>query len=121
LLGAAPAPPMLKMEPTLPMLSMEPALPMLRIEPLLPMLNIEATLPILRILPKLRMLLWLKALRMLWGLLKLSHPSKAARRAAIGNLRDRLEREAAYLPKTFAPFLAFPLPIALMVPFSAWP
>jgi hypothetical protein len=109
---------MLKMEPTLPMLSMEPALPMLRIEPLLPMLNIEATLPILRILPKLRMLLWLKALRILWGLLKLSHPSKAARRAAIGNLRDRLEREAAYLLRILAPFLVVPLPIVVIVPLS---
>ena len=91
------------------MLSMEPALPMLRIEPMLPMLNIEAVLPMLRILPKLRMLLWLKALRMLWGLLKLSHPRRAARRAAVGSLRDRFQREAAYLPEIFAPFLFLPI------------
>ena len=72
---------------------------------MLPMLNIEAVLPILRILPKLKMLLWLKTLRMLCVLLKLSHPRRPARRAAIGNLRERFKREAAYLPKIFAPFL----------------
>ena len=97
------------------MLSIEPALPMLRIEPMLPMLKIEAVLPMLRILPKLRMLLWLKALRMLFGLLKLSQPRTAARRAAMGSLRERFEREATYLPKILAPFLFLPLAIAVVI------
>ena len=103
------------------MLSIEPALPMLRIEPILPILNIEAVLPILRILPKLRMLLWLKALRMLCGLLKLSHPRSPARRAAIGSLRERFKREAAYLLKILAPFLFFTFPIAVILPLSIRP
>ena len=115
----APALPILKMEPALPMLSTEPALPMLRIEPTLPILNTEPVLPILRILPKLRMLPWLKALRMLCGLLKLSHPRTTPEwRAAVGSLPDCFKkREAAYLLRLFAPFLFFPLPIAVILPF----
>ena len=103
------------------MLSMEPALPILRIEPVLPILNIEPALPMLRILPKLRMLPWLKALRILCGLLKLSHPRTPARRAAIGSLRERFKRDAAYLLRIFVPLLLFLLSIAVILPLSVQP
>jgi hypothetical protein len=88
---------------------------------MLPILNMEAVLPMLRILPKLRMLLWLKALRILCGLLKLSHPRTPARRPAIGSLRERFKRDAAYLLKIFAPFLFFPLSIAVILPLLVRP